>query len=134
VYEAGSQHSRFFTAIRCSPGYTVLCWLACSVHNGPPSPKFQILPGQLRQTADRAACLSIKSLCTQLLTVNIYCTLVWSVYIPTVFFFSKHWHGHSVHLSLFFYVVCLKLFVYSTRVLRWISFQSGTPPPPRWYL
>jgi hypothetical protein len=40
----------------------ILCWLACSVHNGPPSPKFQILPSQLRQTADRAAGLCIKSL------------------------------------------------------------------------
>ncbi len=35
----------------------LLCWLACSVHNGPPSPKFKILPSQLRQTADRAAVL-----------------------------------------------------------------------------
>ncbi len=40
----------------------ILCWLACSVHNGPPSPKFQILPSQLRQTADRAAGLTIKDL------------------------------------------------------------------------
>jgi hypothetical protein len=40
----------------------ILCWLACFVHNGPPSPKFQILPSQLRQTADRAAGLCIKSL------------------------------------------------------------------------
>ncbi len=40
----------------------LLCWLACFVLNGPPSPKFQILPSQLRQTADRAAGLSIKGL------------------------------------------------------------------------
>jgi hypothetical protein len=29
--------------------------LACFLDDGPPSPKFQILPSQLRQTADRAA-------------------------------------------------------------------------------
>ncbi len=40
----------------------ILCWLACCVHNRPPSPKFQIFPSQLRQTADRAAGLSIKGL------------------------------------------------------------------------
>jgi hypothetical protein len=40
----------------------LLCWLACFVHKGPPLPKFQIFPSQLRQTADRAASLSIKSL------------------------------------------------------------------------
>jgi hypothetical protein len=33
--------------------------LACFVHNRPPSPKFQILPRQLRLMADRAAGLSI---------------------------------------------------------------------------
>ncbi len=48
-----SQHSIFCTAITRSTEYTVLA--GCSVHNGPPSPKFQILPSQLRQTADRAA-------------------------------------------------------------------------------
>ncbi len=40
----------------------LLCWLACYVHNGPPSPKFQIPPSQLRQPADRAAGLSVKGL------------------------------------------------------------------------
>jgi hypothetical protein len=40
----------------------VVCWLACFVHNGPPSPEFQILASQLRQRVDRAAGLSIKSL------------------------------------------------------------------------
>jgi hypothetical protein len=40
----------------------ILCWLVCYVHNGPPSPKFQILPSQLRQTADRVTGLSIKGL------------------------------------------------------------------------
>jgi hypothetical protein len=53
-----SQHSRFCTAIRRSTEYT-LCWLAC---NRPPSLKFQILSSQLRQMANRAAGLSIKSL------------------------------------------------------------------------
>jgi hypothetical protein len=43
-----------------------LRWLACFVHNRSPSPKFQILPSQLRLTADRAAGLSIKGLCTRL--------------------------------------------------------------------
>jgi hypothetical protein len=33
----------------------ILCRLACFVHNSPTSPKFQILPSQLRLTADRAA-------------------------------------------------------------------------------
>jgi hypothetical protein len=43
-----------------------LCWLACSVHKGPPSPKFQIPPSQLRQRADRAAGRSVKGLwCVQ---------------------------------------------------------------------
>ncbi len=37
-----------------------LCWLACYVHNRPPSPKFQILTSKLRQMADRADSLSIK--------------------------------------------------------------------------
>ncbi len=36
----------------------LLCWLACFGHNGPPSPKFQIFPNQLRQMADRG-CRSI---------------------------------------------------------------------------
>ncbi len=59
--------------------YTV----ACCVHNGPPSPKFQILPSQLRQTADRAAGLCIKSLglrpCDFL--------MLWSWYYVTL----RHW-------------------------------------------
>ncbi len=41
----------------------LLCWLACFVlYNRPPSPKFQIFPSQLSQTAVRAAGLGIKSL------------------------------------------------------------------------
>ncbi len=48
----------FCIATSPSTEYTV----ACCVHNGPPSPKFQILPSQLRQTTDRAAGLCIKSL------------------------------------------------------------------------
>jgi hypothetical protein len=45
---------------------TLMCWLDCFVHNGPLSPKFQIVPSQLRQTEDRAAGLRIKSLDTVL--------------------------------------------------------------------
>ncbi len=44
----------------------LLCWLACYVLSGPPSPKFQITPSQLRQRADRAAGLSIKGLWSSL--------------------------------------------------------------------
>ncbi len=55
-----SQNSRFCTAIIRSTESTVLA--GCSVHNRPPSPKYQILPSQLKQTADRAAGLRIKSL------------------------------------------------------------------------
>ncbi len=50
------------SVLRSDAVQNLLCWLACFVHNGPPSPKFQIFPSQLRQTADRAASLSIKSL------------------------------------------------------------------------
>ncbi len=56
-----SQHSILCTAISCSKEYRIQC-AGCFLHNGPPSPKFQILHCQLRQTADRAAGLSIKSL------------------------------------------------------------------------
>ncbi len=48
------------SVLRSDAVQNLLCWLACFVHNGPPSPKFQI--SQLRQMADRAASLSIKSL------------------------------------------------------------------------
>ncbi len=38
------------SVLRSDAVQNILCWLACSVHNGPHSPKFQILPSQLRQT------------------------------------------------------------------------------------
>jgi hypothetical protein len=60
VDKADSQYIRFCTAIVAVQN--ILGWLAYFVHNEPPSPKFQILPSQLRQTADRAAGLYIKSL------------------------------------------------------------------------
>ncbi len=56
-------HSRLASTVdsvlRSDAVQNKLCWLAWYVHNGPPSPKFQILPSQPRQTADRAASLSI---------------------------------------------------------------------------
>jgi hypothetical protein len=55
-----SQHSTVHSVLRSVAVQNVLCWLACFVHNVPPSPKFQILPSQLRQRADRAAGLSIE--------------------------------------------------------------------------
>ncbi len=57
MYKAGSQPSIFCTAIRYSTEYTVQAGLLCT-----PLAKFQILPSQLRLTADRAAGLCIKSL------------------------------------------------------------------------
>jgi hypothetical protein len=60
VYRAGT--STVDSVLRSDAVQNILCWLACSVHNGPPSPMFQILPSQLRQKADRATGLSIKSL------------------------------------------------------------------------
>jgi hypothetical protein len=58
--------STVYSVLRSDAVQNILCWLACSVHDGPPSPQFQILPSQLRQTADRAAGLSIKGLWTPL--------------------------------------------------------------------
>ncbi len=54
--------STVYSVLRSVAVQNILCWLACCVHNRPPSPKFQIFPSQLRQTADRAAGLSIKGL------------------------------------------------------------------------
>jgi hypothetical protein len=54
------------SVLRSDAVQILLCWLACFVHNRPPSPKFQIFPSQLRQRADRAAGLSIKGLWVQL--------------------------------------------------------------------
>ncbi len=63
--------STVYYVLRSVAVQNILCWLACFVHNGPPSPKFQILPSQLRQRADRAAGLCIKSLgCTLMSWVN----------------------------------------------------------------
>jgi hypothetical protein len=50
------------SVLRSDAIQNLLCWLACSVLNGPPPPKFQIPPSQLRQRADRAAGLSVKGL------------------------------------------------------------------------
>jgi hypothetical protein len=54
--------------IRRSTEYTY-CTGWPALYNGPPSPKFQILLSQLRQIVDRAACLSIKSLWSQPLSL-----------------------------------------------------------------
>ncbi len=54
--------SKVDSVLRSDAVQNILCWLACSVHNGPPSPRFQIPPSQLRQRADRAAGLSVKGL------------------------------------------------------------------------
>ncbi len=62
--------------LQSDPVQNIRCWLACSVHNGPPSPKFQILPSQLRQTADRAAGLSIKSLWSSLRGPQVLCPVL----------------------------------------------------------
>jgi hypothetical protein len=57
-----SLHSILYSVLRSVAIQNLLCWLSCFVYSGPPSPKFQILPSQLRQPADRAAGLCIKSL------------------------------------------------------------------------
>ncbi len=51
-----------YSVIRSDAVQNILCWLTCYVHKRPPSPKFQILPSQLRQTEDRAPGLCLKSL------------------------------------------------------------------------
>jgi hypothetical protein len=61
------------TVLRSVAVQNLLGWLACSVHNGPPSPKFQILPSQLRQRADRAASLSVKGLWCTSSQLSKYC-------------------------------------------------------------
>ncbi len=71
--------STVYSVLRSVAVQNILCWLACCVHNRPPSPKFQILPSQLRQTADRAAGLSIKGLwvgypCILLVQISRECT------------------------------------------------------------
>jgi hypothetical protein len=76
VLRAGRQDSIFCTAIRRSDVVqNILCCLACSVHNGPPSPKFQILPSQLRQTADRAIGLSLAT------TIHLFNNYLHAMYI-----------------------------------------------------
>jgi hypothetical protein len=50
------------SVLRSAAILNILCWLACYVLNGPPSPKFQIPPSKLRQRVDRAAGLSVKGL------------------------------------------------------------------------
>ncbi len=57
--------SSVYSVLRSVALQNTLCWLAYFVHNRPPSPKFQILPSQLRLTADRASGLSIKGLRSQ---------------------------------------------------------------------
>ncbi len=59
MYKAGQPAQ---SVLRSDPVQNILCWLACSVHNRPPSAKFQILLSKLRQMADSAASLCIKSL------------------------------------------------------------------------
>ncbi len=65
------------SVLRSGAVQNLLCWLARYVHNGPPSPKFQIPSSQLRQRADRAAGLSIKGLCSQL-AISTKLPLLWT--------------------------------------------------------
>ncbi len=67
--------SPVYSVLRSAKVQNILCWLACFVHNGPPSPKFQILPSQLRLTADRAVGLHKKSLGGVIIEVKV-CTSV----------------------------------------------------------
>jgi hypothetical protein len=58
VYKAGQPAQYVGSVLRSVAVQNLLRWLACFVHNRPPSPKFQILPSQLRRSAGRDASLS----------------------------------------------------------------------------
>jgi hypothetical protein len=103
----------FCTVIRSVQN--ILCWLACSVHNRPPSPKFQFLPSQLRQRADRAAGLSIKSLWYTQQTAST------NVQSPQRI---KWYHINQIHFNSIGLIVSLQFF--AILLLGFVSFYTFT--------
>ncbi len=98
------------SVLRLDAVQNLLCWLACFIHNRPPSPNFQIFHRQLRQMADRAVGLSIKSLCScpRLYLVYIqYCT---HQLVLQVFNLLNRFCSYSCRQTCSVYIICNGLF------------------------